>query len=267
MSGWKQQRDYLKKRILFVILLVCILGGLAWAVLRGAHIADPIYRGKHLSQWIYQSDFPSSLDEEASAAVRAIGTNAVPYLICGLAAEDSKLKKWLLELQVEGWFGKFHIQSAKEHSEAATRGMLVLGKTALPGAMQGLTNADGRYRLGSETALTLLDESSPEITRLLLERLNDDYEPARTQAAITLAVLRKQPEIVVPGITRLLDDTDPNVRQAAANALLMFGAQAKPAVPKLLKMVADTNDQESRLMLEMALKAIDPEAATKAGIK
>ncbi len=97
-------------RILVGILLVSILGFLAWSLLRERH-DGPAYEGKTLSQWLTELDssYPDGMDSSkswqvqmsaaqahAAEAVRHIGTNALPYLIHALTNANSRRKERIM---------------------------------------------------------------------------------------------------------------------------------------------------------------------------
>jgi hypothetical protein len=88
-----------KRHILLAALLVAVLGGLAWLVLRPGE-GELVYQGKPLSFWIerYASDRSKVERQEAEIAVRHIGTNAIPTLLRMLQARDSALKLKLVAL-------------------------------------------------------------------------------------------------------------------------------------------------------------------------
>jgi hypothetical protein len=72
-------------------------------------------------------------------------------------------------------------------------------------------------------------------------------------------------------IVKMLEHPSPAVRRASADALRRYNSSVyaqvlKSAVPLLLKTCGDTNDAV-RISATATLKALDPEAATKAGIK
>jgi hypothetical protein len=94
-----------------------------------------------------------------------------------------------------------------------------------------------------------------------------DRDPSvRRQAVYDLGYFYRYPAIVVPALTPCLQDTDANVRKWAADSLRKSGTFAHAAVPSLLQALNDTNS-DVRVQVRQALKQIDPEAATKAGIK
>jgi hypothetical protein len=57
------------------------------------------------------------------------------------------------------------------------------------------------------------------------------------------------------------------VHPDAVRALLEFGPNAKLAVPALVEFLNADDHSTDRLLVTNALKAIDPEAATRAGVK
>jgi HEAT repeat protein len=63
-----------------------------------------------------------------------------------------------------------------------------------------------------------------------------------------------------------LHDPRPDVRFNAVRALVQFGPKAKLAVPALVELLNDPN-AGVRGSATDSLKAIDPEAAAKAGVK
>jgi hypothetical protein len=78
-----------------------------------------------------------------------------------------------------------------------------------------------------------------------------------------LPLLRSDP-LAVPVLVELLQDADINVRRIAANGLKMIGPPAKAATPALIQAA---ENEEMTWDARLALQAIDPEAAAKAGVK
>src|SRR6266446_5539831 len=74
-----------------VVLLIAILGVLVWVILRPD---EPAYRGKRLSQWLDEYNRAGALDKTGtiSEAVRAMGTNSLPYLLANIKHVDSPMK-------------------------------------------------------------------------------------------------------------------------------------------------------------------------------
>jgi hypothetical protein len=67
-------------RSLLAVLLVAVVGGLAWQVTRPR---EPVYQGKPLSYWLVRPARDPNFN-----ALRALGTNAIPTLLQMLRAKD-----------------------------------------------------------------------------------------------------------------------------------------------------------------------------------
>ena len=95
----------------------------------------------------------------------------------------------------------------------------------------------------------------------------------QSEAILGLGAIRQQPERVVPILIGILDKTQNLqhsviLRPYALIALREFEAEAKPAVPSLLRLLNDERETTRlRSNAANALRAIDPEAAAKAGVK
>jgi HEAT repeat protein len=77
-----------------------------------------------------------------------------------------------------------------------------------------------------------------------------------------------EPELVVPALVQHLGATNISMhyRGFTIDALAKFGERAKEAVPHLLPFLNDA-DEDNRSSATNALKAIDADAAAKAGVK
>ena len=96
----------------------------------------------------------------------------------------------------------------------------------------------------------------------------DTNEIGRINAFWALSQIRTDPQISIAVLVAGLDDLCLNVKEAAAIGLGEYGPEARAAVPALVRMLA-TNDATGieHDAAASALNAIDPEAATKAGVK
>src|SRR5579871_1016636 len=85
-------------RIAAVFVLAAAIGGLARWTLRAPR--EPVYQGKRLSEWLKDANDINGETPvpDAVNAIKAIGTNAVPFLIQMLQYKDSPLKFKLMKL-------------------------------------------------------------------------------------------------------------------------------------------------------------------------
>jgi HEAT repeats len=79
-----------------------------------------------------------------------------------------------------------------------------------------------------------------------------------------LSLVCQESTSAVPALIRALSDTNRGVRVIAVDSLASFGTNAEMAVPSLIQSLTD-QDSIVRTHAADALKAIDPEAAAKAG--
>jgi HEAT repeat protein len=278
----------MKKRTVILLCFAAFCGAI-WFILGGyASPGEPVWQGKKLSQWLVEcnSDNPRDLTASAQKAIRAMGTNILPFLLNMVATTDSSAK-----MKLRAWAGKgsiirklttpthfnFRISAAagfealgKEAAPAvpelikmlndeqteypAVLALSAIGPSAVPLLMQTLTNRSAFTRMGALQALSFMHGAEEAIPGLL--RCLDDPEPAvRGEAAFALGDMRKQPDRVVPKLMERLADTNSSVRADAAVALGLFGAQARMAVPKLMELQNDSSI-EVRQQAIAALKKV-----------
>jgi hypothetical protein len=134
----------------------------------------------------------------------------------------------------------------------------------LPGIQVSYLTAPGR-RADSIKELGKFGPAAKSAVPVLVKILKGhDNEAVRGAAAEALGEIHSDPDVCLPALFSSLDDSD--VDEQAAGALGHFGPLAKPAVPKLLKLLVH-GDKGTRHEAGLALPKIDPEAATIAGIK
>jgi hypothetical protein len=254
-------------RIAFVTLTVALVGiGVSHSLIR-KKVADPIYAGKRLSQWIKELNSPvPGASAAATDAVKAIGTSAIPQLLIEASAHDSAPKAIANALIEKQSFFKLHIVSASDHQSRALRGLCALGTNGASAVAQGLTNSDKWIRHGCVGQWEMCTYYPDIVFDPLFSRLKDSEPIVRARTANALGMLHQQPERVVPVLIELLRDRDDWVRCMAALGLNLYGDAAKPAVPALLQSLTNSGSA-FRSFATDALKRLDPQAAAKAGIR
>src|SRR5580698_7244640 len=121
-------------RVLIAATAITVLTVLAWTLLH-APAPEPVYNGKPLSYWLQgfgnvskNTTLPN--DGEATAAIRQIGTNAIPTLLRMLRAHDSPFKSRFLKWAYHYRFVRLRYQSAGNLNMEALRGFSELGPAA-----------------------------------------------------------------------------------------------------------------------------------------
>lgn len=191
---------------------------------------EPSYQNKSLSQWLdlYQK---SSQNADATNAVHAIGTNAIPLLITWLKYERPAWRKVTISLmdalptalgdrKLTYWL-RFDVST---HHQRALNGFEILGPaatSAIPAVVQ---------------QLTISASNSPSGV------------PVRTIfAANALAFIGKDS---LPPLLPCLTNTNTAVFQAATttlNLLAIRGVDITPAVPALLERLHGQNEASAKL--------------------
>ena len=121
---------------LSIALLVLLLAGLAVAIGSRFYRSEPEYQGKKLTAWLAEvqnrDDWQFADQEKVRQAVKQFGTNAIPFLVETLEAEDAEVKQKIGVWLHDKLGLKINFQSPSEIRERARFGFLVLGRAAEP---------------------------------------------------------------------------------------------------------------------------------------
>lgn len=264
-----------RKRFLVAALVVALLGWLAWTSLRGP-ASEPVYQGKSLRAWLVQlEDADSQVErDKAAAAVRQIGTNAIPTLLQMLREEESPFITTFLAWR-GGWYNPFEIHIWGGPSDVAQRAAAGFDELG-PAAASAVP----------ELARMLDQNISRECTSCIVEALGEigpdakGAVPSLLRAAVSaktwehyrefkaLGQIHAEPCSVLPVLLGVISNA-PKDRIDAVAALGQFRGDAKPAVPALVALLNDLNLESNstrgkgfisdRSQVEIALQKIDPE--------
>jgi len=280
-------------------------GGLALTVLAIGFLfpGEPVFHGKRLNAWVadLHPRVGEARQQEAEVALRAIGSNAVPYLLELLQRREPRLLRELREFsQRTKTFLRMDSElelpwvAAVERDLQLSAAFAALGPSARP-ALPPLTNlllrpettavaACALARIGPEAfgplaralesphaevraaaagALGTMTGDHARIIPALQKALADGDKSVRINAVIALGqVAGIKPEAVLDDLIRALRDPSPSVKMFAADFLARLGKHARPAVPELVN-VAEGLDRLASGKAMSALKQIDPETAAK----
>jgi HEAT repeat protein len=269
--------------IALAVLLLALAGVSVW---QGLSLRDLVYQGKRLSSWLqaYRLHGVAGVEtwqvrteqQMADEAVRKAGTNALPTLLRMLRAKDSALKVKLVGLAQRQHFVRIRYTPAEELNYQASCAFGVLrakGQNAVPALMEIADkhiSHDSRWY--AIAALAFIDPPAKEVIPSLSGWATNADSRVRLYAVHALGEIRAERDRVVPVLTNALRDPDNQVVIDAAAALGKFGPNAKLAVPALVEFLNAPSvnrpyDAYSRLFATNALKAIDPEAAAKMGVR
>ena len=167
---------------------------------------------------------------------------------------------------------------ANETNEAATVALIQIRHGTFDSFFQRLrdtSNADEwtkvakqLYRLGTNA------DSAVPILVSALSCTNDTVtnsairikHPIQNEAIYLIGSIHRRPEICVPALVPLLQSPDDNTRGPALKALGAFRADARSASAEVARLLKDRVDWMRSDAADALLK-IDPEAASRAGIK
>ena len=238
--------------------------------------AEPKYQGKRLGQWVelYENARADSAEEnQAVQALKAIGSNAIPYLVKWIADPSASDGHYLGAADSFAVFGAAgspaipelaRLLESTNQLSATLAGTALghIGKPSLPALMHALTNR--MFRIGTQAALTLVElgtNARPAVP-ILLRQLEHPNHFVRERAADTLGKLSLEPEAVVPALAKLLNDNSPAARFLALQGLAEFGANARSAVPAISNLFANP-DPRVRSGATNALRKIDQAGFSK----
>jgi HEAT repeat protein len=265
--------------IALALLLVMLAGVIGWQVLHLPE-SEPVYQGKRLGSWLKDYRIPyggyrmfgwADVPQKADEVVRQAGTNALPTLFRMLRAKDSSLKFKLMDLVIRQHIIKLDFTLGVDLNWRACQAFRVLGaeaQSAVPALIEiANQNISPSSRYCAIRAVGSIGPSANGAVPALLRWAINPDAGVRCSAIFALGKIGAEPDRVVPVLMNALHDPRPDVRINAVRALVQFGPKARLAVPALLEILSTAQDGTQRSHAEYVLKAIDPEAATKAGVK
>jgi hypothetical protein len=216
---------------------LCLVAFLLWGLAETLRDRDPRYRGRTSFEWSeLATNGPVGLRDEAIAVAREL---IVPDLVR-------------------------RIRSDTNDSPVAM---------ALAGALNGLpgidiqhTAAEGRRNLAVQE-LGMFGTNSAAAIPLLLEYLRATDEDLCGSSAEILPRIGATAETMVPLLVERLRDANGHGRPIMVEALGGYGPKARAAYPALLALRGDRSSKEIIFAVPAALKAIDPGAAARDGVK
>jgi HEAT repeat protein len=287
----------MRKAALALIVVGASVTMLLWFCLHnpaGNLPSEPRYQGETLSYWMghwymgMRGNQPVE-NTNAVAALRALGTNALPYLVDCLSVRVNSTfdidypSRALRGFRVLGPIAKpaipelIRMLDTNGNYPAVALGYI--GADAVPALMELLDTDNvsrtrqttggvqpaparpARARENAVRALSYLGTNAEAAMPVLINCLNDAQdERLRGTAAEALAVIgHNRSEIVIPALVHTLTNSTSYARASAADALAAFGSEARSTAPLLLSAGHD-RDSYLRTHAATALKQVTPEA-------
>jgi hypothetical protein len=228
----------MKRRLLRILVGVAIglalLAGAIWVLTRTLGEREVLYWGKSRYYWIDQTR--SSSIAASNQAYQVLNQEIIPGLE----------KTMFLDT-----------------NDSGLRIALVDELNTLPGVNILFRAADSR-RADAAMGLGEFGPAARAAVPALLQALQGHDAAVRGSAAFSLGKIHAQPEVIIPLLTKCLDDDD--LQESAAEALGEYGPLSKAAIPKLL-VLFKVPSKDLHVAVEGALRSIDPDAAALAGVR
>ena len=227
---------------------------------------DLLYEGKDLGQWLAETNRatkPGELTREAAEAVKAIGSNSVPFLLSNFESHGPKWYQAVSALALLGSNASSALPTLARYIDDPKRGpnaayvMDKTGKAGVPYLLEALSSANP---IVIRCAILYISQrgkaAEPAIPRFISLMDHTDTD-VRAASALALRNFPGAAGSCVPALRRALSNSTPEVRQNAAFALGELGAVARPAIPDLLQHMNDPNSYCALLSINAVAK-IDP---------
>jgi HEAT repeat protein len=291
-------KPLVKNRRLYLGILAILLAGVSVAmVLVLRSVREPALEGRLLSEWL--TDLRSQNTEtrsNATAALRQLGPQAVPFLLADLNRNDSFLKARTIELlnMIPSFRTRLMSESQrhqrsisvlrqlKPHTKeviaalnahllntnsgiAALNALIPVGERepisaeSVESLTIALRSADVRVRRTAAAQMERLPRNNPAAVAALQRSLGDSDKSVQLQVALALTRISTSSSVVVPACVKLFENHS-GFERTAIDGCVLFETQAAPAIPMLIK-AAQGEDNEVRRRAVYALGRVHSDGA------
>lgn len=276
------------RKLLIHLVALLLLGALVFALVHYHH--EPSYGGKTLGEWV-KSQRGSPLSKTETAAIRALGSNAIPYLLEWIqyAPPTWQIKADTYCTRFMG-YGPFKqkIFNANAFAINASESLGLLGSnvySSIPklSRLMLMNKRNDRDLVPALASIVLariavpvpdylvagLGTNAPAVLPDLIQFLKDEQAYSHKWGhgfnigSGSLGKKRYEPTIIIPALTNMLVDSNPLRRAHVIDDLGAYGPEARSAIPFLKAMVSDPSCVLPEHVTK-ALHKIAPEAWTNA---
>jgi len=265
---------------------VLLAAGTTTVIVKYAYPSEPEYQGKTLSYWLASlgqnqlqfSNLRPQPNQPAAEAFQSMGAKAVPFLHPELRSmELARRKHAAAAAHAIGPSAKKLTPDLLE-SAMTTAGsghdpydeifaLAAMGPQNIASLTNMFTNPNKWARQRTAEAFFMADYDTEPAVPALLQAVDDADPGVRGAAAQALGQVHKQLDVILPALLKNLRDPEASVRWSTADAMGRLGPDAKTAFPALLELWRNDPDRNVGPFAANALKRVDPEAAAQAGVK
>lgn len=242
------------KRLVLLSLLIGFFfeGFTSVGVTQGTKIQDPVYEGKHASEWISWLDGKGPHSQPfAKDVLEDMGSAAVPQLLKHLKDKDENIRRSIVEIL--GFWPVINSLDEMQGSE----------KRILPCLIVALTDPSAKVRRAAGLAICAYarfrrKDANVHVRSITKAFENKDRVVGNLAAcAVAMVQLRDNPGLV-KRLIKALKEEDEAVQEQALIALEMLGPKAKSALPALHELEKAAEDSDARTWLLITIAKISP---------
>jgi hypothetical protein len=248
--GHDEQEMMKRKRLLLIGALAAVMAGVFLCWPRGPK--EPVYEGRKLTAWINDagSSTNAAIRDRGQEAIKAIGTNALPFLLKRFSEPVSSrfdpFSAWahdhhfpFLEIDVGAYRFRRTISglymlgpdiapalpALSEFFDDPQRGQYLpylfayCGDASIPHARAAMNSTNRTTAGHGMLAISMMMRKTGAVTHLVLEGMQSPHVEVRREAAKALGDASSQPEEVVTALVNGLKDPDPLIVQNSSNSL------------------------------------------------
>jgi HEAT repeat protein len=231
---------------------------------------EPEHDGKTISEWleVYQNRHVENgtirpTGGPADDAIRAMGTNAMPYILAELRAEDSRLETLRLRLLRKQSLIRLRSQPDDVRRAAACGALMAADGAASGFASQLIELLESPDITVQYFAIMSLGRcESEEVAGVLVRQLDKDAFQLQFAALKGLGRMTNSPDVAIPALTSAIETAKPQARLQAVVALGAFGERANSAAPAVRRLLDDKKNN-NWIAFARVLHSVDPENAHK----
>ena len=279
-----------RRRILLLLALVAVAAGVVFFWPRGPK--EPVYQGKGLSHWINQkSSFVEAMtNANVNNAIKAIGTNALPWLMSEFTRSESRWRsafnRWALRhpsiglrfgdswdrIGTAAWGLAFlgtnaatALPTLAPYLADTNRGLWAsvamggAGELALPYLIPALTSTSRTERMNAAHGLGSAVHHSDAAIPGVVQLTQNSNVQVKVMALMALGNAKGRSELLIPVYKEALSSPDASILRVAAYSVAGMGEVTKAVITELRLLVTNADPSVVR-GASNALFRIDREA-------